>query len=365
MKIDLIIIFTGLAAAILLFYRFPVIKKEAVTKEEMKLSVIIPARNEEDTLPLLLSDLRAQKVTAHEIICVDDNSTDATASRIESYGVRPQSLKGKPEHWIGKSWAAQAGADLAVGELLLFLDADVRMDENGLARLLQSYKSDPMVLSVQPYHKVIMGYENFSFFFNMIQTAANGLALPFRNRKSGLYGPIILIRKEDYYKVGGHESVRSDIIEDMAFAQQLRKKNIPYRLLLGDNGISYRMYGGGFKELCQGWIKNQASGALRTPLWLVLMVFIWISSSASVPIQLCRSVFEMDSFKFFVFSALYVLWVVIFWRISGYLGDFRKRTCIFYPVYLVFYIWIFLISVIKKTFHLKVTWKDREIRLEK
>lgn len=364
--IDLIIVISGIVMSGILFFRFPLIEKRGKQIQSFKVSVIIPARNEEGSLPLLLGDLGRQKYPLHEIICIDDNSTDETMKVILAHeGVTLISLKEKPVDWMGKSWAAQKGAESATGTLLLFLDADVRMEEDGIERILRLYEANPMTISVQPYHCMERTYEELSFFFNMIQVAANGLTLPFRNRRSGLYGPVILIKRADYFFAGGHEAVRSEIIDDVVLAERLREKKIPYRSYIGDRGITYRMYPGGLGELFQGWIKNQASGALKTPVWMILMVFLWITATASTVIQVGISIFTEQMDKTMIFMFLYGIWVVIYWRNAGYLGNFHKRTCIFYPVFLAVFIWVFVLSLVKKTFRLKVTWKDREIRLGK
>ena len=114
----------GLGFTSLLFYRLPIIpSNQSNLDDSPTLTVIIPARNEEETLPLLLGDLRSQSITDFEIICVDDNSEDGTARVASTSGVELISLAGKPDGWIGKSWACHNAAVAAKGDVLLFLDA--------------------------------------------------------------------------------------------------------------------------------------------------------------------------------------------------------------------------------------------------
>jgi 4,4'-diaponeurosporenoate glycosyltransferase len=361
---DLLIILAGLFISRLLFLRFPLLGRREAQGKAPRLSIIIPARNEEENIALLLEDLKAQTAPAFEIICVDDASEDRTAAVAVSFGVRLISLSDKPEGWTGKSWACQNGADAAGGDVLLFLDADVRLGSEGISRLLGAYEDSGCTISVQPYHAMEEKYEQLSMFFNMVEIAATGLGFPVNGRKTGLFGPVIMMSRSDYYGFGGHESIKGSIIDDMAIGSRLKSLHMPFRLLLGDSDISFRMYAGGIRELIQGWTKNQSAGAMGTPPDIFAMVFLWITACTSVPIQLLIAAGEGDLPWLAAYSALYILWILELRRIAVRLGSFDTRAIIMYPVLMGFYLWIFALSAFKKIFHLKVTWKDRGIRLE-
>ncbi|NLX75252.1 MAG: glycosyltransferase [Synergistaceae bacterium] len=244
--VELAIVLVGLAVTAILFHRFPTLpaaERDTVANYP-SVSVIIPARNEEVNLPLLLSDLYAQTLPIHEIICVDDNSEDSTAQIIAASGARLIALNTKPNEWTGKTWACQNGADAATGELLLFLDADVRLGPNGLRLLLAAYRQAGCTVSVQPYHKTEKMYEQLSMMFNLVQIAANGIGLP-EPYNLGLYGPIILISRREYEKVGGHESVKNNVVEDVALGLRLKNVGLPFRLYIGNHDVSFRMYANG------------------------------------------------------------------------------------------------------------------------
>ncbi|MBC3889020.1 glycosyltransferase [Acetobacterium paludosum] len=365
MTVALAMVLLGLIISLVLFHRFPGLDDENSETCALKISVIIPARNEEKSLPLLLDDLKKQTAPLFEIICVDDASSDNTGRVALSGGAKLMALNEKPAAWIGKSWACQNGADAARGDLFLFLDADVRLSPIAVSRLMHTYENNTCVISVQPYHKMIKWYEQFSLFFNLIQLAANGLGLPIKNKNVGLYGPVILINRPDYYDAGGHESIKGSIIDDVALGQQLKRCKIPFKLFLGDQDIFFRMYGNGFKELLQGWTKNQSEGAVKTPFIMFVMVFLWVTSCTSVPIQIIKSIVTMQSLWVLVYLLFYLLWIFELRRIASQIGSFSVGGIIGYPIYLTVFLVVFLLSVIKKIFHLKVVWKDREIRLGK
>lgn len=362
--IEFVIVLVGLAVAPVLFYRFPRLPEVKTGDGHFpSVSIIIPARNEERTLPLLLEDLRNQSFTPFEIICVDDDSSDATAQIAEAYGARVLSLHNKPDDWMGKSWACQNGAKAAKGELLLFLDADIRLGHNGISRLMKTYSDCSCTISVQPFHKPEKTYEQLSMFFNFIQIAANGTALK-NPIASGLYGPVILISQSDYNKIGGHESVKMSIVEDMALGHRLRETGLSYQLFVGDKEISFRMYGRGLKDLLQGWLKNMAAGAARTTPYVFAMVFLWITSLISVPLHVIGFAVSGNSVWLVIYSLLYIMWATILNVVSKRIGQFRTLAAVFYPLLIMVFLGVFAVSMFKKIFRLNVIWKGRTVSAE-
>jgi 4,4'-diaponeurosporenoate glycosyltransferase len=243
-----------------LFYHLPLLPGVRNKPENFpSISVIIPARNEEISLPLLLKDLSAQSLPAFEIICMDDASEDATAQTALCFGEHLLSVHDKPKGWTGKSWACQKGAEAAKGDVLLFLDADVRLGKDCLRWLVQAYSECGCIISVQPYHQTEINYEQFSLMFNLVQIAANGSALP-KPVNIGLCGPVVLISQADYALAGGHKVARNSVIEDLALGMELKKASIPYQLFMGDTDISYRMYSGGLGSLLRRYFAACRTG---------------------------------------------------------------------------------------------------------
>lgn len=363
MIIELFIAVVGLLLSIILFGRLRVLKSSPSNESCIKISVIIPARNEEKSLPLLLGDLMKQTMPLHEIICVDDGSKDGTAAAARTFGVSVVTITEKPDDWTGKAYACQRGADAASGDLYLFLDADVRLSAGALSALVSEYEKTGHVLSIQPYHKTECVYEQLSMFFNIVQVAANGLGLLFGRIHVGLYGPVILIPREAYNDVGGHAAVRNSITEDLALGEALKCRSIPFELYHGGREISFRMYGNGFGALSEGWTKNYATGALKMPLLLLLAVFIWVAACMSPPYHIVVMSLAPVQPIFWIYAALYPVWVLTLWRITRPIGSFTILSVLLYPLLLLFFIGVFLVSFIKKLFGLPVRWKDRKIEL--
>ena len=363
-RIELVMVLVGILAAAILFRKFPkLLPASDGERETPSISVIIPARNEAMTLPLLLTDLRQQKELAFEILCVDDDSEDATATVARDFGAKVIKASGKPKGWLGKAWACFMGARAAQGDLLLFLDADVRLGENALARLVQTQQTLGGTISVQPKHLAEKPYEQLSLIFNLVQIGANGAAM-IKPPKIGLYGPVILMERADYWRVGGHEAVAGDIVEDVALGLKLKEVGLDYKTFIGDDDVTFRMYPDGFRALIQGWTKNFASGAAKAPLHLLILTILWISSMLSVPIQLIDFGLGGNSTYFLIYLILYCVWMAIIWFLAQKVGRFQPWIIMLYPISLILFVMVFIVSLFKKIFGMKVTWKGRRINTE-
>ena len=361
MYLTLTALVLGLVFGVLLFFRHPFLEGNGPLTVTHKTSIIIPARNEEHNLPKILSDLKKQRKSVYEIIVVNDESDDNTAAVALSYGVKLVNITEKPDGWVGKSWACQVGANQAQGDSLLFLDADVRLAPDAIEKLEQANEKHGCVISVQPYHQTKRFYEQFSLFFNLIMVAANGVSIPFSRKNIGLFGPVILISKNDYQAIDGHESAKNSVVEDLTLGEKLVAKGIPFKLFLGGKDISFRMYSGGLRQLLQGWTKNFATGASKTSLPLMLMVVLWLSTCISAVIYFLKLTTDFSIINLAFAVIVYCIVTVELLCAARHIGDFRKWAIVLFPVPLTAFLSIFLVSIFKKVFRIKVRWKGRNI----
>lgn len=362
MYLTLAILALGLLFGVLLFSKHPFLEGNGSLAYEQKISVIIPARNEEYNLPKILSDLKKQNKPVFEIICVNDASDDKTADVALSFGAKLINVEEKPDGWVGKSWACQLGANHAQGDSILFLDADVRLSPDAIGKLEQAQQKHDCVISVQPYHQAEKFYEQFSLFFNLIMIAANGVSCPFIQKNIGLFGPVILINKDDYQSIGGHLSVKNSIVDDLSLGEKLKSKGIPFKLFLGGKDISFRMYSGGFRQLLQGWTKNFATGASKTPLPLIFMIVLWISTCISAVIYIFNLITAYSVANFIFTIVIYFIVTLELMYAAHYIGSFKKWLIAFFPLHLTVFLAIFIVSIFKKVFRIDVKWKGRNIK---
>ncbi len=325
------------------------------------LSIIIPARNEEQNLPTLLRSLVAQSIRPREIIVVDDASTDRTAEVAREHGARVINSQPLPDGWRGKTWACHQGAQSATGDLLLFLDADTWFEADGLRRVLEEFQAaGGGVLSVAPHHAVRSFHEQFSAFFNLVMLAGTG-AFTLRGDSlapRGLLGQFMLIERAAYQRVGGHEAVKGRILENFWLAEQLRAAGVPLRCRGGQEVFSFRMYPQSWREVVDGWTKGFASGAGQTPLPILLLVVAWMFGLMTAPLGLA-------------FGGQSLLWLAAYGLGAGQVawllrrvGTFHWSTALLYPAPLVFYFVVFARSVSRARNQQTVAWKGRQVHAD-
>ncbi|NLV39717.1 MAG: glycosyltransferase [Candidatus Hydrogenedentes bacterium] len=318
-------------------------------------SVIIPARNEEDNLPRLLDSLAGQGDSGVEVIVVDDASTDGTAAAARARGARVVTGKPLPPGWLGKPWACYQGALAARGEWLLFLDADTFFEEGGLRRLLETYQRTGGVLSVCPHHAVVRPHEQLSAFFNLMMAAGTGAFTGPRARPTGLFGQCMLLDRAAYFGAGGHVTVKGRVLENFHLADAFRARGVPLACRLGRGCLSMRMYPGGLSDLVRGWGKGFASGAAKTPAPLMALIVAWMIGAVSA--FLAPAALPWGGPVLIIPYALYVLQLLVLLR---RIGAFSPWAALLYPVPLVFYLAVFTRSV-RAAKGGGVVWKGRTV----
>ena len=328
-----------------------------------RLSVIIPARNEEARLPELLRSLAAQETRPLEVIVVDDASTDRTADIVHGSLARLIPAADKPEEWQGKSWACWNGARSASGDCFLFLDADTSLAPDALVRLAAEKIRSGGVLSVQPYHRVKRVYEQLSAFFNLIVMAGLGTftVLGSRIPPSGAFGPCLLSGRQEYFRSGGHRTVRLDVVEDVAIGKLFVSGGTPLSLFGGRGTLSFRMYPEGFRSLVEGWIKAMAIGAGSVRPVILTVIVLWIIGATGAAAAL--GVFIVSAGRDLSYAPiLYAAYVLQLLRLFRTVGSFSPLTALFYPLPLLFFHGVFFASLFSVALLGRVSWKGRVIR---
>ncbi len=326
-----------------------------------KVSIIIPARNEFKRISPLLQSIQSQASLIHEYIVVDDHSTDETATLAMSLGAKVVSAPPLPKGWFGKPWACYQGAKIATGDVLMFLDADVKILPQGMEAMLYEFNKDRTPLSIQPYHMMKKGYESLSLFFNLIVMMTTGLFTPLGSKMnaSSFFGPCQIMSKEDYWKVDGHAVAKHAVLEDMVLGEALRKvtgKNI--RARAGRGVIVFRMYGEGLRDLIEGWTKNFATGARLIPIWLLVLISLWMTGMFTALLSGLAPFMWQD--QSYLIGYLFV--GLTTWLLSRKVGNFSPLVMVLFPIQLTFFLWLFVRSSIRSN-QKKVTWKGRELDL--
>ena len=339
-----------------IFWRIPVLGGVPVSADASMVSVVIPARNEEATLPVLLAFLSQGSGRLREVIVVDDSSTDRTADVAREFGATILASGPLPEGWRGKTWACHQGAQAASGRVLLFLDADTWLEPGGLAKILATYASGGGVLSIGPYHAVQKPYEQLCAFFNLVMHVGMGAFTVFgKALPCGLFGQMLMLERADYLRVGGHEAVKDRVLENLALARRFRAAGVPLRCMNGRGSLAFRMYPNGFREMVEGWTKGFASGAAETAPVVTLATVMWLSGMAAAGFQAALWADRLS-------ACVYLLFAIQLYVMFRRVGAFRWYTALFYPVPLAFYFAVFACSAASRG--KRVQWKGREIHAD-
>jgi len=243
-------------------------------------SVIVPARNEAANIETCVRSLTESRYPAFEVIVVDDGSEDGTGDLARAvdrgHARRLVVLEGGalPPDWLGKPWACWQGAGAAEGELLLFTDADTVHGPELLARAVAGLREEDADLLtvlgrqlaetfwerlVQPQIFLMM----FLRFPRFEESAKND-----RWRDAIANGQYMLFPRSAYERIGGHEAVRDEVVEDLAIAQHVKRAGLRLRIRGAEDDLATRMYRS-LRELVAGWSKNIVTGGLQSlPPWL-------------------------------------------------------------------------------------------------
>lgn len=328
-------------------------------------SVIIPARDEAHNLPGLLASLAGQVPPPGEIIVVDDHSSDGTARVAQAAGVRLLASADLPPGWAGKPWACWQGAGASRGETLVFLDADVRLERGGLGRLLAEMDRRGGLVSVWPYHRMQRPYERLSAFFLLIVLAGMRAftILGGRLKPLGAFGPCLAVSRADYFAAGGHEAVSGAVLDDVAIGRRFLAAGIPVHCLRGEGTTSFRMYPRGLPAIVEGFGKNLGLGFRAAGLTALVPAFLWIAGFFLAAARLLASLALPGHPGLALWTAGYLLYAAaLAWQLRR-LGSYGPLTALLFPVPLLFFAAVFLLSLTRTFLWKTVRWKGRTIRL--
>lgn len=356
------VIAAGWLTGWVLLWRLPGLRDPAPLAPDRRVSVIVPARNEVDRLPDLLACLGRQTRPADQVVVVDDDSSDGTAATALAVpGVEVVATEPLPPGWTGKAWACATGAEVAHGDVLVFLDADVGLADDALESLLTTWSAHGGLVSVQPRHHVRRPVEVLSLPFNVVAVMGLGVGslLPPR-REWGATGPCLATGRADYDAVGGHAAVRGAVAEDLALAERYRAAGLGVRCLGGGRHVRFRMYRD-LRSLVQGWSKNLAAGVGRTPRVRTLGIALWVTALLSMALLLAEGPGGTAT-DAAAFGAVYVAGAGQMALLGRQVGRFGPAG-LAWPVLTVFFVAVFTLSAVRTLVLRRVRWSGRTVTL--
>ncbi len=230
-----------------------------------KVSILVPARNEEKNIATCIHSLLAQDYPDFEVIVIDDQSNDATPAilaQIASLEPQLRVLNGSPpsEGWLGKNWACFQLFQQAQGDLLLFTDADTFHQPQTLRAIVTALIGEQAdLLTGFPRQEMYTWGERLLVpFFTWAFYCFNPLVITYRLRLPALsdaVGQMMLFRRQAYQAIGGHEGIRASIIDDLTLARRIKAAGLRWRVAYIADLIQCRMYAGG-RAAFHGFTKN-------------------------------------------------------------------------------------------------------------
>ncbi len=313
-------------------------------------SIIVPARNEEHVLPNLLDSLQKMRYPNYEVIVVDDQSTDKTATVAEKFSrVRVISGQVRPDGVMGKQWAAHQGAVAAKGEILLFTDADTVHAVDGLAqavRFLQTEAAD--MISALPCHHGEALWERLLGPFHLILLALTAPYAPPKRKKLYAIGQYLMFRREFYHRIGGHLAVGSALVEDLPLANLCIAKGGIYSVYVFGHLFGVRMYAT-LGDFVEGWRRNFRAGFSLARRAAGFDAFLFIAAFTGAA-QIFSNPLAWLSVAGTVAFAI--------WRQND-LGRFSKWGPLLFPFSLIVFCYVSGLAAMDKVGKRPFRWKNR------
>ena len=337
-------------------------------------SIVVPARDEAATISTCLASLLDTTYPRREIIVVDDGSVDGTGDIVRILAERSDGVirvvEGMPlpDGWLGKPWACWQGYQEARGGVLLFTDADTRHEDGLLGRAVGTLQaSGAGLVSVLPRQLMVSFWERTVLpqIFTILYLRYRNLRRINRSRRPRdviANGQFILMRRPVYERIGGHEAVRTEVVEDLRMAQRVVQAGEQVHLARAEAFMETRMYRslGGIME---GWTKNLALGSrqsvdpwLRPILpWLagVLVLLFWVAP----PLVLLGTYLGLGELPLRQWAAGATGLSLAFWTVMTFRFRIPVVSALFYPLGAAVAGALFLRSAARGR---RVHWKGRE-----
>ena len=278
----LTLVLVGHVGLILWNLRVVVRPKARELEPAPKVSILVPARNEEAEIGDCLRSLLQQTHPDVEIVVLDDRSTDRTAAIVRAVGgdrVRLITGVELPDGWTGKNWACHQLAEAATGEVLCFVDADTNLAPDAVASVVSTLVTHDVGLVAVLLRSDTDGVAE-AVLLPMVNHAVLGLfptSLIHRSPHPDLaigFGPFLTISRQAYDDAGGHAAHPSHVVDDMRLARSVKAAGHEIRLVNGTDLVSTRWYHG-LREIWHGFSKNAYGGiAYRSGLALAAVAIL-------------------------------------------------------------------------------------------
>lgn len=324
-----------------------------------KISVLIPARNEETTIGRLLESLEKQDYPDFEVIVCNDHSSDNTEEILNWFSGENHQFQwflGEKlrDNWLGKNFACHQLAQKATGSILVFIDADVELASDALTNSVAYFTKNKLtLLSVFPHQKMNTLAERITVpIMNWILQSLLPMLLVQKTKFASLSaanGQFMMFDAENYQQNEWHSRVRNQNVEDIRIARLIKAGGNKMAVLLGRNDIFCRMYHH-FGEAVHGFSRNihEYFGGSR----LAMMVYLTV--------VLCGPFVVFLAFDYYYFLSFIVLILINRAAVSAANKQNMGWNILLHPLQMISFAIIALYNIFRKTKR-ETTWKGRSL----
>ena len=356
---------------ILLFRIFSFFNIDKLSLDENPLhnpliSIIIPARNEKLNILRCLESIKKQTYSNFEVIVVDDNSTDDTYHIANQFCQNDDrfsllKLNNDDKTWVGKNRACHEGSKISNGSLLLFIDADTEHQTHSIKSSLsymQNSNLDVFTMFPQLTCSDFWGKLILPILISMINILYSPLLLNSKSTSIAyLIGGFILIKKQIYDDIGGHESIKSSFVEDKSLGERLKKSGYNLKLIRSGNFVT-TYSNTGFTNNIDAIQRATSASFIESHLFLGLTSIFLAFIGLVLPYFL---IFFITSLE--ISYSVLILLTITFMGIS-YLIEFAdinhsKLYILFQPITNLIFFYCMIFSVFKIYSNSPFVWRGR------
>lgn len=364
-----LVVLIGIAISNLITWRRFKLGRYPESQKQPKVTVMVPARNEEENVEACVRSLLDQDYPNLEIIVLDDHSTDRTWKILQQFkkDKRLILMQGKdlPPDWFGKHWACHQMVQIATGELFAFTDADTRHHPSSIKSAVSALLGEGAdLVTAIPREEAKTFGENLMIPV-MPFAILSFLSLPFAHNVrwpafSATMGQFMMFKQKTFEAIGGYPGIKHKQVDDMAFGQRIKKLGYSWRLFDGQKRISCRMYRG-FTEAFRGFGKTVFSAFGRKVIPF-LFVWLWLFCIFNEPLVVTGVRIAGGPISDLSLGiALTTIFVsLILWGINVIKFRFRWWLIFLYPVAFTV-TWVMSLYAVWLAATKKATWKGRKL----